>query len=222
MCGNGSVSAQQTAQQDAFLREDSSDAIYNDFESSVEQCLDFSTPLWKLPIVTNHSSPTAAQQPEPESAWDTSLHVPPWITHTERSLIEPQITKWAFEFLSTCQNSLPENLLALSKPLRPLWVSQSSSIWTNHVAPAHSLPFTPLYLVSASLPLLYHRKVTRVPRDVSVTAKDELEEHDDEYEEMRYERDTNETVSYVYVSLPLSSTVSRTYWYGQGPKFLNR
>jgi hypothetical protein len=40
----------------------------------------------------------------------------------------------------------------LHKPLRPLWVSQASQIWTNQVAHPSDLPFTPLLLVSASQP----------------------------------------------------------------------
>ncbi|GJP63814.1 hypothetical protein CLOP_g20856 [Closterium sp. NIES-67] len=40
----------------------------------------------------------------------------------------------------------------LQKPLRVLWVSQVSLIWTNEVPLPDSLPFTPLLLVSASAP----------------------------------------------------------------------
>lgn len=40
----------------------------------------------------------------------------------------------------------------LDKPLRPIWLSQESRMWTNAMTEQGSLPFTPLYLVSASNP----------------------------------------------------------------------
>jgi hypothetical protein len=49
----------------------------------------------------------------------------------------------------------------LSKPLRPLWVSQSSLIWTNQVAHPSSLPFIPLLLVSASQQQAGERQAVR-------------------------------------------------------------
>lgn len=167
-------------------------------DDPVENNLDFSTPLWKLSSRLSSASSelcsTAAHDPSPQpnADWDNSLHVPSWISHTERSLIEPLIAAWASDLLATCQNVLPESLLTLDKPLRPVWLSQSSLIWTNHVAPVSSMPFTPLYLVSASLPLLYHRKVTRIPRSIS------LHEAPGHGEEADACLDTDGTVSYVY------------------------
>lgn len=38
----------------------------------------------------------------------------------------------------------------LDKPLRPIWLSQDSRMWLNAMADHTDLPFTPLYLVSAS------------------------------------------------------------------------
>lgn len=200
-------SEQRATQHDGLQHPACSNTSCTDPEPTPTESLDFSTPLWKLPSREgSHTSAEAAQHPSshPRAAWDTSLHVPPWITHTEHSLIVPQISSWALDLLATCQHSLPECVLSLEKPLRPLWLSQNSSIWTNHVAPVHSLPFTPLYLVSASLPLLYHRKVTRIPRDISSCEGDTVEEQDNEEEEnLPACQDTNETVSYVYVSLSL-------------------
>lgn len=47
----------------------------------------------------------------------------------------------------------------LTKPLRPLWVSQRSHIWLNEVAHPADLPFTPLILISASLPDARQRRI---------------------------------------------------------------
>ena len=49
---------------------------------------------------------------------------------------------------------------SLTKPLRPLWVSQQSRVWTDSVAATENLPFTPLILVSASLPNARQRMST--------------------------------------------------------------
>jgi hypothetical protein len=40
----------------------------------------------------------------------------------------------------------------LRRPLRPLWLSPDSRVWLNHVPALGELPFTPLFLVSASQP----------------------------------------------------------------------
>ena len=40
----------------------------------------------------------------------------------------------------------------LLKPLRPLWLSQESRMWRDSVPPLESLSFTPVILVSASMP----------------------------------------------------------------------
>lgn len=47
----------------------------------------------------------------------------------------------------------------LTKPLRPLWVSQRSHIWLDEVAHPADLPFTPLILISASLPDARQRRI---------------------------------------------------------------
>ena len=49
---------------------------------------------------------------------------------------------------------------SLTKPLQPLWVSQQSRLWTDSVVSAEDLPFTPLILVSASLPNARQRMST--------------------------------------------------------------
>lgn len=173
----------------------------------------------------SHSESPSESQRELPQAWDTNLHVPLWITKTEHSLITPQVPSWAQNLLSTCRHSLPEALVGLQKPLRPLWVCQNSRIWTNHVAPAHTLPFTPLYLVSASLPALYQRRVASIPRGIhshapggvvqppssarvtGIDLKHDLCGQGDSSDRLQEdvaccadaEVDTHETVSYVYV-----------------------
>lgn len=49
----------------------------------------------------------------------------------------------------------------LKKPLRPLWISQESRIWIDQVAHPDDLPFTPVILVSASLPNARQRRFAR-------------------------------------------------------------
>lgn len=48
--------------------------------------------------------------------------------------------------------SLDRLSLVLTKPLRPLWISQNSRIWLNEVQPPEEMDFIPLFLVSASIP----------------------------------------------------------------------
>jgi len=49
----------------------------------------------------------------------------------------------------------------LKKPLRPMWISQNSRIWINQVPHPEDLPFTPIILVSASLPNARQRRFAR-------------------------------------------------------------
>ena len=48
--------------------------------------------------------------------------------------------------------AIDELACELQRPLRPLWISQNSTIWLNEVAPVRDLGYTPLVLISASLP----------------------------------------------------------------------
>ena len=49
----------------------------------------------------------------------------------------------------------------LQKPLRPLWISQNSRIWIDQTPHPGELPFTPVILVSASLPNSRQRRFAR-------------------------------------------------------------
>ena len=49
---------------------------------------------------------------------------------------------------------------SLLKPLRPLWVSQLSRMWGGSELSPEGLPFTPIILVSASLPNARQRMST--------------------------------------------------------------
>lgn len=51
----------------------------------------------------------------------------------------------------------------LQKPLRPLWISQDSTMWLDDVPALDSLPFTPIILVSASKPNARQRCSTGSP-----------------------------------------------------------
>ncbi|KAK9818277.1 hypothetical protein WJX72_009958 [[Myrmecia] bisecta] len=53
----------------------------------------------------------------------------------------------------------------LRKPLQPLWVSQQTRIWLNKVPDPGALDFTPLVLVSASLPHARQRRITGAMAD---------------------------------------------------------
>ena len=74
----------------------------------------------------------------------------------------------AMMWRSTCQRALSQveaDLAGLArrlkKPLRPLWISQNSRIWIDQVAHPDNLPFTPVILVSASLPNARQRRFAR-------------------------------------------------------------
>lgn len=81
--------------------------------------------------------------------WDCSLHLPLWVSETEKALIENRLESWTMD-LETCGADIALIALTLKKPLRPLWVSQKTVIWLNEVPEYDSWDFTPVMLVSAS------------------------------------------------------------------------
>ncbi|KAI5059237.1 hypothetical protein GOP47_0025556 [Adiantum capillus-veneris] len=84
--------------------------------------------------------------------WDCSLHLPLWISDTEREKIERQIDKWVC-ILWAANADIGCLSKALKKPLQPLWISQNTVVWLNEVPESATWTFTPIVLVSASHPL---------------------------------------------------------------------
>lgn len=81
--------------------------------------------------------------------WDCSLHLPLWVSETERTSIEDRLEVWTKD-LESCGADIPALAMSLKKPLRPLWISQKTVIWLNEVPDCSSWDFTPIILVSAS------------------------------------------------------------------------
>lgn len=83
------------------------------------------------------------------SSWDCSLHLPLWVSETERMMIEKHLDDWTND-LEASGADIASIALSLKKPLRPLWISQRTVIWLNEVPEYDSWDFTPIILVSAS------------------------------------------------------------------------
>ncbi|RVW96352.1 Uncharacterized protein C3F10.06c [Vitis vinifera] len=81
--------------------------------------------------------------------WDCSLHLPLWVSKTEKAAIEDCLEEWTKE-LEASGADIASLALSLKKPLRPLWISQKTVIWLNEVPDCDSWDFTPMILVSAS------------------------------------------------------------------------
>ncbi|KAK4280944.1 hypothetical protein QN277_012496 [Acacia crassicarpa] len=81
--------------------------------------------------------------------WDCSLHLPLWVSETEKASIEERLEEWT-ERLKESGADIASLSACLKKPLRPLWISQRTLIWINEVPDHDSWDFTPIILVSAS------------------------------------------------------------------------
>ncbi|KAM3760165.1 hypothetical protein ACB098_01G173500 [Castanea mollissima] len=81
--------------------------------------------------------------------WDCSLHLPLWVSETEKASIEIHIEEWTKQ-LDASGADIASLTTCLKKPLRPLWISQKTVIWLNEVPDHDSWDFTPIILVSAS------------------------------------------------------------------------
>ncbi|KAK8550278.1 hypothetical protein V6N12_038995 [Hibiscus sabdariffa] len=81
--------------------------------------------------------------------WDCSLHLPLWVSETEKAAIEDRLEGWTKD-LEASGADIATLASCLKKPLRPLWISQRTVIWINEVPDYDSWDFTPIILVSAS------------------------------------------------------------------------
>lgn len=81
-------------------------------------------------------------------SWDSSLHLPLWVSDTERGAIEDRLETWTDELEAVGADLA--SIASLKKPLRPLWISQRTVIWLNEVPDHDSWDFTPIILVSGS------------------------------------------------------------------------
>lgn len=86
---------------------------------------------------------------KPAVDWDCSLHLPLWVSETEKASIEKRLDEWTKQ-LDDSGADIATLASILKKPLRPLWISQRSVIWLNEVPDHDSWDFTPIILVSAS------------------------------------------------------------------------
>lgn len=121
-------------------------------QSSYEGLIPFSQfPIWCVIFKqgTNSLNHNVENSNLSMLGWDTSLHLPLWVSGTEKNEIEKCLEEWTnhleasgadIGFLASC----------LKKPLRPLWISQKTVIWLNEVPDASSWDFTPIILLSAS------------------------------------------------------------------------
>eukprot|EP00201_Polytomella_parva_P023809 CAMPEP_0175042148 /NCGR_PEP_ID=MMETSP0052_2-20121109/2373_1 /TAXON_ID=51329 ORGANISM="Polytomella parva, Strain SAG 63-3" /NCGR_SAMPLE_ID=MMETSP0052_2 /ASSEMBLY_ACC=CAM_ASM_000194 /LENGTH=397 /DNA_ID=CAMNT_0016304869 /DNA_START=152 /DNA_END=1341 /DNA_ORIENTATION=+ len=111
-----------------------------------------------FPASSYSSLSSAPPLPPLPSDWDLDLHLPLWISKNEHNRVQSLIDGWARSLILTA-NEFPEIASLLSKPLRPLWISPTSRIWTDSVAQPSELPFAPVLLLSTSQPLSYERKL---------------------------------------------------------------
>ncbi|KAH7572699.1 hypothetical protein JRO89_XS04G0291800 [Xanthoceras sorbifolium] len=98
---------------------------------------------------SNASDDHANDRREFSVDWDCSLHLPLWVSDTEKAAINDRLEGWTKE-LEASGADIASLASCLKKPLRPLWISQKTVIWLNEVPDHDSWDFTPIILVSAS------------------------------------------------------------------------
>ncbi|GKV06706.1 hypothetical protein SLEP1_g18560 [Rubroshorea leprosula] len=110
-------------------------------------------PIWTCVLnrsIANHLHKIGDLVEQKSVGWDCSLHLPLWVSDTEKAAIEDRLEGWTRE-LDESGADIASLALCLKKPLRPLWISQKTVIWLNEVPDHNSWDFTPIILVSASL-----------------------------------------------------------------------
>jgi tRNA A64-2'-O-ribosylphosphate transferase len=96
-------------------------------------------------------------------AWDQGVHLPAWISANEQNQIRQRIPAMVDELVEVGAD-LSELAAALAKPLRCVWASQEGPAWWEEggAFDPGTLPFTPVVLVSASLPNARARRRLRL------------------------------------------------------------
>lgn len=108
---------------------------------------------------SNRSDEHTSNIVQDSSGWDCSLHLPLWVSETEKAMIEARLEGWTNEFEASGAD-IASISLSLRKPLRPLWISQKTVIWLNEVPEYDSWDFTPVMLISASSSSSMFQKLT--------------------------------------------------------------
>ena len=93
-------------------------------------------------------------------AWDPDGHgvltFPPWVHESELDVVAASIDGWASKLAAialatrTSGGLLAALCATLTKPLRPIWIGNGSTMEAESIPPPSELPFTPVVLVSAS------------------------------------------------------------------------
>ncbi|CAL9059873.1 uncharacterized protein C3F10.06c-like [Musa acuminata AAA Group] len=100
-------------------------------------------------LESNISSNETSDMRLKSADWDCSLHLPIWVSNSEKAIIETHLQEWTV-LLEACGADISSLASNLRKPLRPLWISQKTLIWLNEIPDHDSWEFIPLILVSAS------------------------------------------------------------------------
>ncbi|KAL6578318.1 hypothetical protein OROMI_010646 [Orobanche minor] len=101
------------------------------------------------PEIQSSTSDELVNPDQGSTDWDCSLHLPLWVSETEKEMIEKRLEGWNME-LEASGADIASIAFALRKPLRPLWISQKTVIWLNEVPEYDSWDFTPVILVTGS------------------------------------------------------------------------
>ncbi|KAG8367335.1 hypothetical protein BUALT_Bualt16G0061500 [Buddleja alternifolia] len=102
-----------------------------------------------LPENESATSNELGSNAQESSGWDCSLHLPLWVSESEKARIENCLEGWTKD-LEASGADIASIASSLKKPLRPLWISQKTVIWLNEVPEYDSWDFTPVILVSTS------------------------------------------------------------------------
>lgn len=118
----------------------------------------------------------AAARLRSEPSWAQGVHLPPWISGNEANEIEKRLEGWVDALLEMGADLAPLSMLA--KPLRCVWVSQDAQEdqdedWEDIADRKDALDFTPVVLISASLPnARRRRRLTLDPEEFEEEAFD--------------------------------------------------
>lgn len=118
------------------------------------------------------NSAVAALRGCPPTAWDCDVHLPRWVSSSEAQQIRERLEGWVGALLALRPALLATLAAELKRPLRCVWVCQGDEgdeVRLGEVGRGAE-EFTPLVLISASLPNYRQRRCLTLDTGALLTA----------------------------------------------------
>lgn len=105
-------------------------------------------PIWAA-VMNKVAANLREQDASTPVEWDTDLHLPIWLSVSEKNQIEDRLDGWAAS-LQALGGDVLSSVKKLEKPMQPIWLCPTSMLLNEEGTKFVELAFCPIVLVSTS------------------------------------------------------------------------